>query len=69
MSFTVCVCFLSVTPSTKSTKFGSRYVVDEFSERDEIWQLDIYIEGLAVDTSGPRLVNFGPGGPPGAPKY
>jgi len=30
---------LSATP-TKSTKFGSRYLVDGSSERDEIWQID-----------------------------
>jgi len=32
--------FLSVTPSTKSTNFGSRYLVEGLSEGDEIWQLD-----------------------------
>ena len=39
ISFTVFVC-PSVTPSMKSTNLGSRYLVDGFSERDEIWQLD-----------------------------
>jgi len=63
-----CACLLvrvSVTPSTKSTMFGSRCLVHGLSERDEIWQLD------RLDThcymSSPRLVNFGTGVPPGAP--
>ena len=34
------VYFLSVTPSTKSTKFGSRYLVEGLSERAEIWHDD-----------------------------
>ena len=42
----VVVLFLSVTPSTKSTKFGSRYLVDGLSEREEIWRNDT--EGLAM---------------------
>jgi len=37
---------LSVTLSTKSTKFGSRYLVDTSSEREEI--LHIGSPGLAV---------------------
>jgi len=37
MSFTV---FLSVTPSAKSTEFGSRYLVDGLSKQDKIWQID-----------------------------
>jgi len=44
----MCVC-LSVTPSTKSTNFGSRYLIHEFSERDEIWQL--YRGGLLYITT------------------
>jgi len=40
-------CFVWVTPSTKSANFGgSRYLVEGFSARDEIWQLDR--GGLAV---------------------
>jgi len=39
-------CFLSLTLSTKSTKFGSRYLIDRFSERDKIWHIDRW--GLAV---------------------
>jgi len=35
----VVYCFLSVTPSTKSMKFGSRYVIEGLSERDEIWKI------------------------------
>jgi len=31
---------MKVTPSTKSTNFGSKYLLDGFSERDDIWQLD-----------------------------
>jgi len=38
-SFCLCLC-LWVTQSTKSTNFGSRYLVRGFSELDEIWQLD-----------------------------
>ena len=37
--FFVFVC-VSIMPSRKSTNFGRRYVVDGFSERDEIWQID-----------------------------
>jgi len=33
-------CFLCVCLSTKSTNVGSSYLVEEFSEGDEIWQLD-----------------------------
>ena len=47
---------LSVTLSTKSAKFGSRYLVDRFSEGDEIWYIGS--PGLAVHQ--PRLVIFGP---------
>jgi len=35
--------FLSVTPSPKSTKFGSRYIVEGLTVyciQDEIWQID-----------------------------
>ena len=32
--------FMSVMPSTKSTKFDSRYLVDRLSERDEILYID-----------------------------
>ena len=39
-------CFLSVTPSTKSTKFDSRYLIGVLPERDEILQFDR--KGLAV---------------------
>ena len=43
----VCFCvYVSLTPSTKSTNFGSRYLVDGLSERDIIWQLDR--GGLAI---------------------
>ena len=31
---------IRVTPSTKSTNSGSRYLLDGFSERDEIWQIE-----------------------------
>ena len=41
----VCECLL-VMPSTKSTNYGSRYLAEGSSERDEIWQLDR--GGLAV---------------------
>jgi len=59
----VVVMFLSVTPSTKSTKFGgSRYLVDGLSEREEIWRIDTQRALLCAK-------NFGPRGPPGAPKY
>ena len=44
ISFTV--FFLSVTLSMKSTKFGSRYLVDRLSEEDEIWHIGS--PGLAV---------------------
>jgi len=37
---------LSVTLSTKSTKFAIRYLVDTLPEGDEIWQIDS--PGLAV---------------------
>ena len=45
ISFTVCFLFvcLLVTPSTN---FGSRYLVEELSEGDKIWQLDR--EDLAI---------------------
>jgi len=42
----------------KLTNFGSRYLIEGVSERDEIDR-----EGLG--TSSPRLVNFGAWGPPG----
>jgi len=42
----------------KSTKFGSRYLVEWLSERDEIWQLD---RGPYCTSPPCRLVNFGPG--------
>jgi len=41
---------LSVTLSKKSTKFGSRYLVDRLSEGDETWQIDR--GGLAVNIAG-----------------
>ena len=68
MSFTVCVCvcFLfvcgSLTPTTKSTNFASRYLVEGSSEEDEIFP-------VARCTPRPRLVTLGPGGPPGELKY
>jgi len=46
----VVYCFLSVTlstKSTKSTKFGSRYLVDKLSEAYEIWHIGS--SGLAAD--------------------
>ena len=43
MSFTLCVfclfVFLSVTPATKSTNFGSRYLGEGSLEEDEIFQV------------------------------
>jgi len=44
ISFTVCffvvlLCFFVVTPATKSTKFGSIYLGEGSSERDEILQV------------------------------
>jgi len=44
-SFTVFV-FLWVTPSTKSTNFCSRYLVQALSERDEIWHITTHIGKL-----------------------
>jgi len=41
--------FLSVTPSTKSTKFGGICLVDGFWKWDDIWQ---------IDTGGP-IVHYG----------
>jgi len=32
--------FLWVTPFMKSTKFGSRYLAEGLTKRDEIWQID-----------------------------
>ena len=64
-------CFLSVTPSTKSTKFDGRYL--GFRNRDEIWQID-RPRAPSSDlpnfvpfrkprcASGLRLVNFGTAG-------
>jgi len=46
ISFTVFFVFLWVTPTTESTKFGSRYLVEGLSERDEIRQIDR--GGLAI---------------------
>jgi len=50
-----CLSFigLSVTLSTKSTKFGSRYFVDRLSQGDQIWQVDI--EGTLLYISELRL--------------
>ena len=42
----VCVCNLFVTPLMKSTNFCSRYLIEGFSEWDEIWLFDR--RGLAV---------------------
>jgi len=57
---------LSVTPSTKSTKFGSRYLVQGFSEGDEIWQIDR--GGLAVpEYIRAKIGELWPRGSPGAP--
>jgi len=46
-------------PSTKSTNFGSIYLLEGFSEHDEIWQLDRGRLNVIRYTSSPRLVNFG----------
>jgi len=52
ISFTVCFFQprLSVTLSTKSTKFGSRYLVDRLSKGGEIWH--VVSPGLAVHRHG-----------------
>ena len=61
-----CRSRVSVTLSTKSTKFGSRYLVDRLSEVDEIWQ--IVSSEIAVHqcrdwwTSAQEILH-------GAPKY
>ena len=52
----VVYCFLWVTPSTKPTNFGRKYLVQGLPELDEIWEIDT--EG-ACYTSSPRLVNCG----------
>jgi len=57
--------FLSVSPSTKSTKFGDRYLVRSCQNGMKFGQL---IERPCC-TSTPRLATLGPGGPPEAPKY
>jgi len=62
-SFFVCMC---VCLRVQSTKIVSRYPLDGFSERDEIWQ---FARWGPCCTPGPRLVNFGPWGPSSAPKY
>jgi len=60
-----CRLHLSVALSTKSTKFGSRYLVDRLSEGHKIWCVRSL--GFAVHQCGlPRLVNFGAGSPWGA---
>ena len=41
---------------TLAANFGSRYLVDGLSERDEIWHIDT--EGLAIYNHLPRMVNF-----------
>jgi len=48
--------FLSVTPSTKSTKFGSRYLVEGFSEWDEIWQVDRRGLDVHQDQDGAKVL-------------
>jgi len=58
--------FLWVTPARKSTKFGSRYLGEGSSERDEI--LQVARGGLMYPTTPTRPVIFGPGGSPGEPK-
>jgi len=50
--FTVCACFLWVTPATKSTKFGSRYLGEGLSEEDEIFQ--VATRGLMYTTTQTR---------------
>jgi len=64
ISYTVFVG-LSVTLSTKSTKFGSRYLVDTSSERGKFCTL--VVQALLYISAG--LVNFGRRGTPWAPKY
>jgi len=49
--------FLWVTPATKSTKFGSRYLGEGSSERDEILQ----VARGGVDVPHHPTVTFGPG--------
>jgi len=49
--------FLWVTPTIKSTKFGSRYLGEGSSERDE--SLHVARAGLGYQL--PRPVTFGPG--------
>jgi len=65
ISFTVCLFFVSVTPSPKMTKFGSRNLVKGFSERDEFWRVDrgvlLYIGDKTCELGCRR-------GPPGVPK-
>jgi len=64
----VCQSRLSVTLSTKSTKFGSRYLVDRLSEEYEIRRIGSLVL-IVGRTSVTRLVNFCPWSPPGAPQY
>jgi len=62
--FFLCMC-VSVMPSTKLINFGSRYLVEGFSEGDEIWPHNrgalLYIT-TQIGELWPRRF-------PGAPKY
>jgi len=59
------VRFLYITPATKSTKFGSRYLGEGLSERDKI--LQVAKGGWCTPPHTP--VTFGPLGSPWEPKY
>jgi len=57
-SFTVCLCVCLCVDhvANKSTNFGSKYLVEEFSEEGKIWHLGT--GDLPIYTSLPGLVNL-----------